>query len=189
MSNPFSSVNFWCANSIAEQIPAYVNPAFLAAIECGGINIRNLDDADLEAILTLTQAALAHRIKGEAVMKSPNFVRSFCQANLAAESHEVFAVLYLDAQHRVVAFKKHFFGTIDSATVHPRIIVKEALTQNAAAVILVHNHPSGCLTPSEADIHMTKQLKKILEIVDVNVLDHFVVSTEGSTSLAERGLI
>ncbi len=100
---------------------------------------------------------------------------------------EVFAVLLLDTKHRILAFRELFYGTIDSASVYPREVVKEALKHNAATAILVHNHPSGDPTPSQADKLLTERLKETLALIDVRVLDHIVVGTEGCTSLVEYG--
>ena len=103
--------------------------------------------------------------------------------------HEIFAVLLLDARHRVIRFEALFRGTIDGASVHPREVVRSALEQGAAAVVLVHNHPSGVAEPSRADVRITARLKSALELVDVRVLDHLVVGDEDVVSLAERGLL
>ena len=103
--------------------------------------------------------------------------------------HEVFAVLWLDAQNRLIAFEELFRGTLTQTSVYPREIVKGALARNAAAVILAHNHPSGVPEPSRADENLTRILKEALALVDVRVLDHLVVASTGVTSLAERGLI
>ncbi len=101
--------------------------------------------------------------------------------------HEVFAVLLLDSKHRVISFEELFRGTIDAAGVYPREVVKTVLAHNAAAVILVHNHPSGDPSPSQADIHLTQTLKNALSMVGTTTLDHFIVGREGVVSLAEQG--
>jgi DNA repair protein RadC len=103
--------------------------------------------------------------------------------------YEVFAVLFLDNRHRVIAFEELFRGTIDGASVHPREVVRRALALNAAAVILSHNHPSGVAEPSEADQRITTRLREALSLVDVRVLDHLVIGDGGCCSLAERGLL
>ena len=113
----------------------------------------------------------------------------FLQLSLAKEVNELFCVLFLDKRHRVLAFEKLFQGTIDSAVVHPRVVVQRAIALNAAAVILAHNHPSNDCEPSQADRMITEQLSKTLALIDVTVLDHFVVSSSGHVSLAERGWI
>ncbi|MNH38111.1 hypothetical protein D3C79_990950 [compost metagenome] len=102
---------------------------------------------------------------------------------------EVFAVMLLDNQHRLLDYQELFFGTINAGSVHPREVVKAALSKNAAAVILAHNHPSGMVEPSEADKVITTHLKEVLEVIDVQVLDHFVVGQHDVVSFAERGLI
>ena len=102
---------------------------------------------------------------------------------------EVFACLFLDNRHRVIAFEELFFGSIDSAAVHPREVVKAALRHNAAALIFAHNHPSGVAEPSRADELLTRRLKEALALVDIRVLDHLVVGDGEPLSLAERGLI
>ena len=103
--------------------------------------------------------------------------------------HEVFCCVYLDNRHRVIAFEELFRGTIDGASVHPREVVKHALSKNAAAVILVHNHPSGICEPSQADELITRRLKDALGLVDIRVLDHLIIGDERCESLAERGLV
>jgi DNA repair protein RadC len=120
-------------------------------------------------------------------LTSPDGVRDYLRLQLAHQEREVFAVLFLDTHHRAISYEELFFGTIDGARVHPREVVKVALRQNAAAVILSHNHPSGVAEPSEADRRITQRLKDALALVDVRVLDHFVVGVEGSVSFAERG--
>ena len=122
-------------------------------------------------------------------LSSPELVKSFCQTSLAASEREVFGVIFLDNQHRVLRTKELFFGTIDAASVYPREVVKESLTTNASAVIFYHNHPSGDANPSQADRRITRRLTDALALVDIRVLDHFVVSFEGVVSFAERGWI
>ncbi|WP_100635904.1 RadC family protein [Marinomonas sp. ef1] len=112
----------------------------------------------------------------------------YLMAKLSCRDQEVFALLLLDSQHRLIAYKELFFGTIDSASVYPREIVKVALSYNAAAVILSHNHPSGITLPSQADIQITEQIKKALALVDVRTLDHIIVG-EDSYSLAGNGYL
>jgi len=104
-------------------------------------------------------------------------------------AHEVFAALFLDNKHRVIQFEELFFGTIDSASVHPRQVVKRALYHNAAAAIVAHNHPSGIAEPSRADELLTVRLKEALALVDVRLLDHVVIGDSQTISLAERGLL
>ncbi len=131
---------------------------------------------------------LESRLRGD-TLSSPQSSGEFLRLKLAQEEREVFACLFLDARHRVIDLRVLFKGTIDSATVHPREVVKAALQLNAAAAILTHNHPSGHPEPSEADKHLTIRIKEALSLIDVRVLDHIVVGTEGWCSFADRGLL
>ncbi|MGE0385291.1 MAG: DNA repair protein RadC [Gammaproteobacteria bacterium] len=123
------------------------------------------------------------------VIASPADTRRYLAARLRGHEREVFACLFLDNRHRVILFEEMFFGTIDSASVHPREVVKRALAVNAAALILAHNHPSGVAEPSRADAALTARIKETLALVDVRVLDHFVIGDREVVSLAERGLV
>lgn len=122
-------------------------------------------------------------------LTSPQEVRDYMRLQLSQEKNEIFVALFLDTQHRILAFEKLFQGTVDSATVHARVIIQRVLIHNAAAIIFAHNHPSGNYEPSASDKEITKQLKKVLEILNVRVLDHFIVSMEGAFSFAESGLL
>ena len=122
-------------------------------------------------------------------LASPDAVRDYLRLLLADRPHEVFAVVFLDAQHRVLDALEMFRGTLTQTTVYPREIVIEALARNAAAVILAHNHPSGHAEPSRADEVLTQTLKAALCLVDIRVLDHFVVTRSNLISFAERGLL
>ena len=124
-----------------------------------------------------------------AAFTSPDGVRQFVRLHLAKREREVFAVMFLDNRHRLLAYEELFFGTIDGASVHPREVVKAALAHNAAAVILSHNHPSGVAEPSQADQRITQRLKDALGLVDVRVLDHLIVGEGEPVSFAERGLL
>jgi DNA repair protein RadC len=106
---------------------------------------------------------------------------------MADDNEEVFSVLFLDSKHRILAYERLFSGTVDSASVYPRVVVKRSLKWNAAALILAHNHPSGSVEPSEADKVITRRLKDAMSLIDVRVLDHIVVGFEGWCSMAERG--
>jgi len=119
----------------------------------------------------------------------PDTLKEYLRTVLAGRDHEVFAVLFLDSQRRVIEFVEMFRGTIDNATVYPREVAKEALQRNAAAAILVHNHPSGDPEPSRADEVLTRTLKDALALIDVQILDHIIVAGPVTVSLAERGLI
>jgi DNA repair protein RadC len=143
--------------------------------------------------LAVIDAALAilSRYLGEAgaVLDSPHAVRNLLRLHLGAEKTERFAVLYLDSQHRAIALETPFVGTLAQISVYPREIARAALLHNAAAVILAHNHPSGATQPSRADEALTQSLKAALALVDVRVLDHFIVTGSGATSMAEMGLL
>ncbi len=125
---------------------------------------------------------------GEAI-RSPADTEAFLLARMRHLGHELFCCLYLDNRHRVLRFDEMFRGTIDGTSVYPREVVKEALAINAAAVILAHNHPSGVAEPSQADERITRRLKSALELVDIRLLDHLIVGSGETTSLASRGLI
>ncbi|MDW3136301.1 RadC family protein [Vibrio sp. 1288] len=124
-------------------------------------------------------------LRGE-LLSSPQAVKDFIQYKLGGYEREVFAVLYLDNQHRLIAFEEVFYGTIDTATIHPREVVKGCLNHNAAAVIFAHNHPSGNATPSDSDRRITQRLKESLALIDVRALDH-IVAGKDCVSLAEKG--
>lgn len=137
---------------------------------------------------------LARRAMGEQLMALPKLSNprdsgEYLSARLRHLPHEVFACLYLDNHHRVIAFEELFRGTVDSASVHPREVVRACLEHNACAVILAHNHPSGIAEPSAADRAITNQLRDVLNIVGVRVLDHLVIGSGDPVSMAERGFI
>jgi DNA repair protein RadC len=124
-----------------------------------------------------------------AALTSPELVSDYMKLNIATRPHEVFVVLFLDNQNRLIDTQEMFRGTINAASVYPREIVKEALRLNAAACILAHNHPSGIAEPSVADLDITKKVKQALELIEVRVLDHFIIGGISHTSFAERGLM
>ena len=138
-------------------------------------------------ILLMAQQLASQRLRRGRSLTAPHAVFSHLQALLADYEHEVFALLMVDSKHRVLAFKERFRGTLDAASVYPREVVKLCLEHNAAAVILVHNHPSGDPEPSQADLTLTRKLQDALYLVDIRTLDHIVVASEGCVSLAERG--
>ena len=144
--------------------------------------------AQLQAGLELARRHLAEALAGREALKDPSAVRRLLQARLRDREHETFAALFLDNQHRVIAFDELSQGTIDGASVYPREVIKAALKHGAAAVIFAHNHPSGVAEPSSADRTLTERLKSALAQVDIRVLDHFVVG-EQVVSFAERGWI
>ena len=142
-----------------------------------------------DAIISQALAILKTRMASGPVMSSPNTVRDYLQLKTAQYECEVFSVVFMDAQHRVIDCREMFRGTLSQASVYPREVVKLALELNAGAVILSHNHPSGIAEPSRADEMLTATLKSALALVDVRVLDHVITGRAGSVSFAERGLI
>jgi DNA repair protein RadC len=145
--------------------------------------------ARLCAVVELGKRMLREEARQPAPMGSPGAVRSYLCLALAGRAHEIFTVLFLDAQHRLIASEEMFRGTLTQTSVYPREVVKQALRHNCAAVILAHNHPSGVAEPSRADQSLTRALQGALALVDVRVLDHIVVAGAQSTSFAERGLL
>ncbi len=145
--------------------------------------------AQLQACVEMSRRYLRECLERGDTLSSPEDTKNFLITELSGCSQEVFSCLFLDTKHRVITFDKMFFGTIDSANIYPREIVKKALQYNAAALILAHNHPSGIAEPSNADIQITKRLKEILGLVDVRVLDHFVIGDGYCVSFIEEGLI
>ena len=145
--------------------------------------------AEADEVLLAAQQLLAAQVRGSDLMDSPAVVKDFLRARLGNLPHEVFAVVHLDAQNRVVDYVEMFRGTVSQTSVYPREIVKEALVRNSAAMILVHNHPSGVVEPSRADEALTQTVKAALALVDVRVIDHLIVAGPAVLSFAERGLI
>jgi DNA repair protein RadC len=145
--------------------------------------------AQLVAALELAQRSLREELRKPGALTSPGAVRDYLRLNLGHLAHEVFVCLFLDAQHRMVKFEELFRGTLTQTSVYSREVVKAALAANAAAVIFAHNHPSGAAQPSQADELLTRNLKEALALVDVKVLDHFIVAGNQAISFAERGLI
>lgn len=145
--------------------------------------------AQLQASLELSKRFLLEQMQHDSALESPSASRTYLQTQLKNKPYEVFCMLFLDNQHRVIQFEELFQGTIDSATIHPREVVRKTIQHNAAAVIFAHNHPSGILEPSQADISITSKLKSALALIDVRVLDHIIVAHHQTTSFAERGLI
>lgn len=145
--------------------------------------------AELQAVLELARRALRQPLRERAVFDSPSAVGEFLQLQLGARPHEVFAVLFLDAQHRLIELEELFRGTLTQASVYPREVVLRALHHHAAAVVLAHNHPSGVAQPSRADELLTQNLKAALALVDVRVLDHVIVAAGGWRSMADLGLV
>ncbi|MBI3374712.1 MAG: DNA repair protein RadC [Betaproteobacteria bacterium] len=154
--------------------------------------IKGLGDAklaQLSAVAELARRALAGELRAGSALASPQAVRDYLRLSIGGRPHEVFVALYLDAQHRVLAVEELFRGTLTQTSVYPREVVKAALASNAAAIIFAHNHPSGVAEPSQADELLTRSLKDALALVDIRVLDHFIVAGNRALSFAERGLL
>jgi len=142
------------------------------------------DEDIISAAVWLCAMKVKKRTK---ILESPDAVKNYLRLHLGSERNENFWCMYLDNRHRVISHESVFHGTIDSASVYPRVIVANALEHNAAAVIFAHNHPSGVAEPSRADVDLTARLKKALGIIDIRVLDHLIVGADHIVSLAERG--
>jgi DNA repair protein RadC len=145
--------------------------------------------AELLAVFELARRALSQRLKEREAFQTPDAVKQYLQLQLAHKNHEVFAVLFLDNQNRMLAMEELFRGTLSQTSVYPREVVMRALHHQAAAVVLSHNHPSGSVQPSRADEHLTQTLKASLALVDVRVLDHIIVGQGQALSMAEAGLM
>jgi DNA repair protein RadC len=154
-----------------------------------GIRVTDLTTDEADSVVALALAVMARKHRRGAILTSPEETRSYLRLEIGDRHNELFGVVFLDNRHRVIAKEEMFYGTIDGASVHPRVVVARALALNAAAVLFYHNHPSGVAEPSQADIRITGRLKDALSLVEIRVLDHLIVSGEGSTSLAERGLL
>ena len=145
--------------------------------------------AQLQAVLEMARRHLAASLVHTNVLTDPECVHNYLQSQLRHCDREIFALLLLDSRHRVLRFERLFEGTLDGAAVYPREVLKSALSVGAAAVILVHNHPSGVAEPSQADIAITQRLKAALALVDIRVLDHLIVGDGYCASLAQLGLL
>lgn len=168
-----------------------LRPLLAAGLDefCGRPGLGPAKFAQLQAVLEMGRRHLDEEVlRGEALTSSGS-TRVFLRSRLRDLPHEVFACLFLDNRHRVLAFEELFRGTIDGASVYPREVVKAALRHNAAAVILAHNHPSGVAEPSRADTRLTERLRDALSLVDIRVLDHVIVGEGEPVSFAERGLL
>ncbi len=151
------------------------------------IPVVQTDDSIIETAIKILESRISYS-STSTPLTSPQASKDYVKLQLATYEHEVFACLFLDNKHRVITFEKLFRGSINSASVYPREVVKACLKHNAAAVILAHNHPSGVSEPSQADLSITRRLSDALALIDVRILDHLVVGAE-VTSFAERGLI
>jgi DNA repair protein RadC len=145
--------------------------------------------AQLQAGLEMSQRYMAETLDRSDAFNSVEQTQAYLIAKLRDQPHEVFAMLLLDSQHRLIKYRPMFYGTIDSASVYPRVLVQQALLDNAAAVILAHNHPSGIAEPSQADKCITKRIIDAFNLMDIKVLDHFVIGDGVAVSFAQRGLI
>lgn len=179
----------------AELLGLFLSPAVIDSDALATLNKiltetpRNKPGRQLHAAIELARRQMLLTLMDMPVITSASATAHYLQMHFLGRASEVFAVVYLDTRHRILAVEDLFFGTIDSATVHPREIVRNALLRNAAAVVLAHNHPSGVAEPSIADIALTKNIKDALTLLGIRLLDHVVVGQGTSTSLAERGLI
>ena len=167
-----------------------LKPLLLASREefCRHKGLGDAKFSQLQAVLEMASRHMLEQMARGDALCSPDETRHFLSSQLGNYPHEVFACLFLDNRNRVIAFEKMFHGTIDGASVYPREVVKLALKNNAAAIIFAHNHPSGVAEPSQADEQITQRLKEALSLVDIRVLDHFVVGDE-VVSFAERGML
>jgi DNA repair protein RadC len=145
--------------------------------------------AQFAAAVELARRSIEEGLKAAPALTSPGAVRDYLKLALGSRPHEVFVCIWLDAQHRVIEYQEAFEGTLTQTSVYPREIVKAALAKNAAAVIFAHNHPSGAAQPSQADELLTRNLREALALVEVKVLDHFIVAGSQAISFAERGLL
>ena len=145
--------------------------------------------AELVAVMEMARRALAQQMQAAPVFDAPGRVKDYLALQLAGRGQEVFAVLFLDAQHRLLRMEEMFQGTLTQTSVYPREVLKRALALNAAAVVLAHNHPSGSVAPSPSDETLTRNLKAALGLVDVRVLDHIIVGPGVALSMAEKGLV
>jgi len=143
----------------------------------------------LQAALEISRRHVFSTLTHQDVLSSPEHVRQYLSLHMTGLQHEVFSALFLDNRHRVIEYRELFTGTIDSAAVYPREVVKHCMRCNAAAVIFAHNHPSGVAEPSDTDVRLTRKLTDALALIDVRVLDHLVIGQGVQTSLAERGLM
>ncbi len=143
----------------------------------------------IQSCRELCKRSMLESIKSSTSFTCAESAASYLKAHLSDKKREVFSMLLLDSQHQLIAYREMFRGTINSAVVYPRELVKQAMEDNAAAVILAHNHPSGLAEPSQADIQITRRIKEAFELIDVTVLDHFVIGRTSSVSFAQRGLL
>ena len=156
---------------------------------CAGAGLGSAKYVQLQAVLEMSRRALQEKLASGVTLGSPQAVRDYLRLRLQSLEHEVFVGVFLDAQNRLLAIEDLFRGTLTQTSVYPREIIKRALSHNAASLIFAHNHPSGIAEPSRADEMLTQTLKQALALVDVKVLDHFVIGSGNALSFAERGLL
>lgn len=143
----------------------------------------------LQAVLEMSRRALGEKLEQGNAMNTPQLVREYLRLSLTSKQHEVFIAIFLDAKNHMISTEELFSGTLTQASVYPREVIKRALHYNAAAIIFAHNHPSGTTEPSQADKDLTHTLKKALDLIDIKVLDHFIVGNNDIISFAEHNLI
>ena len=178
------------AQSVINQFGGYAGLLHAQAGDLKGIKgLGPAKRAELAAVIEMARRALAQKLEAAPVFDSPQAVKDYLQLHLGSLPHEVFAVLFLDSQHKLLGLERLFTGTLGQTSVYPREVVKRALARNAGAVILAHNHPSGVAEPSRADEFLTQTLKTALALVDVRVIDHLVIGQGHVVSFAERGLL
>jgi len=177
------------AVEVAREVLAHAGgiTALLASTNSSALGLEA--QARLSAALELARRSLREQLSHTEALSSPGAVRDYLRLTLLGKEHEVFVVVLLDAQNRVLATEELFRGTLTQTSVYPREVVKTALRHNAAATIFAHNHPSGVAEPSHADQLLTASLKQALALVDIKVLDHFIVAGSAALSFAERGLL
>jgi len=179
---------------LATQVLGEFN-GFAGLLQAEAVDLRRIKGlgpakrAEIAAVIEMARRALAQPLQHSPVFDAPQKVKDYVALHLGARAQEVFAVLFLDGQHRLIALEEMFHGTLAQTSVYPREVVKRALQLNAGALILAHNHPSGLAEPSRADEFLTQTLKSALQLVDVRVLDHLVVGQGMVASFAERGLL
>lgn len=156
---------------------------------CGSLGLGSAKYAQLQAVVEMAQRHLSCDVKKGSKIDSVDKTQAFLMAKLRDKDQEVFAALFLDSQHQLIAYKELFTGSLDGASVYPREVVKESIRLGAGAIIFAHNHPSGMTEPSNADIQITKRLVQALELIDVRVLDHFIVGNKDALSFASKGLL
>ena len=178
------------AQSVINQFGGYAGLLHAQGGDLKGIKgLGPAKRAELAAVIEMARRALAQKLEAAPVFDSPQAVKDYLQLHLGSLPHEVFAVLFLDSQHKLLGLERLFTGTLGQTSVYPREVVKRALARNAGAVILAHNHPSGVAEPSRADEFLTQTLKTALALVDVRVIDHLVIGQGHVVSFAERGLL